>query len=116
MRSLSDHALGNCPSPTPRPLPCQTAVGWRDTAHLCANEAKNFVVEFFWRPARGTRYAQDCTAILKEGDFESNKQIHADMEILGEFLCLLLRHSALSGKDLRHAALGADHWPEIFRG
>src|ERR1039457_2574567 len=38
--------------------------------------------------------------------YTSNKQIRADMEELREFLCLVLRHSALSGKDLRHPALG----------
>src|ERR1039457_3149134 len=48
--------------------------------------------------------------------YTSNKQIRADMEELREFLCLVLRHSALSGKDLRHPALGADYGPKIVGG
>ena len=68
----------------------------------------------------GSQERADCTArrtaTLKEREYDSNKQIHADMEELSDFLCLLLRHGPFSAKDLRHPALGADYGPKIFGG
>ena len=47
---------------------------------------------------------------------DSNKQLHADMKELGEFLCLLLRDGSFSGEDLRYAALRANYGPKVFGG
>jgi len=55
-------------------------------------------------------------ALSEEGEYDSNKQIHADMEELSDSLCLLLRHGSFSSKDLRHPALGANYGPKIFWG
>jgi hypothetical protein len=57
-----------------------------------------------------------ASGYLKESEYGSNKQLHADMEELSDSLCLLLRHGPFSAKDLRHPALGADYGPKIFGG